>query len=90
MHNLIVFFLQPLPHNVDWVVSSSLSSNSSWSVVRVGKVRLKHSGTYECRPSNSVPDAVNLIVLDGKDFQFEYLVLFACPHLFVHMDEAIK
>jgi len=66
-HHIFWYFNhQPLPHNVDWVVSSSLSSNSSWSVVRVSKVRLKHSGTYECRPSNSVPDAVNLIVLDGE------------------------
>lgn len=66
-HHIFWYFNhQPLPHKMDWVVSSLLNANSSWSVVQVGKVRLKHSGTYECRPSNSVPDSVNLIVLDGE------------------------
>jgi len=66
-HHIFWYFNhQPLPLNVDWTVSSFLSANSSWSVVRVGRMRLRHSGLYECRPSNSVPDKVNLIVLDGE------------------------
>lgn len=66
-HHIFWYFNhQPLPHHPDWSVTTSLQENSSTSVVKMNKVRLKHSGVYECRPSNSVPASVTLIVVDGE------------------------
>ena len=58
--------VQPLPLNVDWVVTSVMGPGLTWSMVSVASVQRRHSGQYECRPSNCHSDTVSLIVLDGK------------------------
>ena len=56
----------PLTHDRSWNVSTHVGDHVSWSVVSMVSVDMRHSGVYECRPSNSKPDTVSLIILDGK------------------------
>ena len=58
--------LQPLPLNVDWVVTSVLGPDLTWSMVSLDSVKRRHSGQYECRPSNCHSHTVSLIVLEGE------------------------
>ena len=59
--------LQPLALNIDWVVTSVLGPGLTWSMVAVDSVGRRHSGLYECRPSNCHSiTTLNLIVLDGE------------------------
>ena len=46
----------------------------TWSMVSVASVQRRHSGQYECRPSNCHSDTVSLIVLDGKYSNYQALV----------------
>ena len=71
-HIFWYFNSRPLPVSQEegWEVTSSMESGHSWSSVRLLRVSLAQSGSWECRPSNCRADGVTMTVLDGEGFNF--------------------
>jgi len=66
-HHVFWYFQhQPLAPDSGWLVHHSLHQNSSTSTISIQRAGARHSGRYECRPSNSPPSPVTLVVLEGE------------------------
>ena len=65
-HIFWYFNSQPLPVQSAWEVTSLMEKWQSWSSVRLERLSLAQSGTWECRPSNCQANLLSMTVLDGE------------------------